>query len=295
MRFAKGHGTQNDFVIVPDPGGDVELTPGLAARLCDRRAGLGADGVLHAVPAALAGHDGGQAEWFMDYRNADGSTAEMCGNGIRVFGRYLLDHDLVRGPEFTVATLAGTRAVRAEPGGDITVDMGRPEVTGPGRAQVAGRAVEGLAISLGNPHLACVVDEPLDDFDLTGPPGLDDSQFPHGANLELVRIVGALHAEMRVHERGSGPTRSCGTGAVAAAVAATLAQYDLAEAGPAAARGIPLPRAGWAVDVPGGRLRVLLDEGTSLLSGPAVIVAEGELDDAWLSGAVTPAQSSPVA
>jgi diaminopimelate epimerase len=262
MRFAKGHGTENDFVILPDPDGEIELTPELAARLCDRRAGVGGDGVLRVVPDPATGG------WFMDYRNADGSLAEMCGNGIRVFGRYLLDHGLVSAPEFTVATRGGTRLLRVEPDGVITVDMGAPLVVGPGRATLAGRALAGLAVSVGNPHLACVVDEPLDGFDLSRPPLLDAGLFPGGANLELVRFTRDAQVEMRVYERGSGQTRSCGTGAVAAAVAA--------------ADGSP---GRWTVDVPGGRLWVTLDGATSLLSGPAVIVAEGELAPAWIKPA----------
>jgi diaminopimelate epimerase len=323
MRFAKGHGTENDFVILPDPDDEVDLTGDLVARLCDRRAGLGADGVLRAVrvaspapgsgpavsgsgPAvsgsgpAVSGSgpavSGGAAEWFMDYRNADGSVAEMCGNGIRVFGRYLLDHELVRGPEFAVATRAGTRLVRAELDGAITVDMGLPRVLGAGRATLAGRPFDGLAVSLGNPHLACVVRDPLDDFDVSQPPVLDAEQFPDGANFELVRFIGAAHIEMRVHERGSGPTRSCGTGAVAAAVAAAVTAAVAAVTVPATVRDAPPPPGRWTVDLPGGRLQVTLAPRTSFLSGPAVIVAEGELDEAWLSGkTVTPDQSSPAA
>jgi diaminopimelate epimerase len=324
MRFAKGHGTENDFVILPDPDGAIDLTPGLAARLCDRRAGLGADGVLRAVrvsgdaadPAARAGGDG--AEWFMDYRNADGTLAEMCGNGIRVFGRYLLDHDLVGGPEFAVATRGGTRLVRAEPDGEITVDMGMPQVLGTGRATLAGQPLEGLRVSLGNPHLACLVDSPLAEFDLSHPPALDTEQFPDGVNLELVSVVGNGHILMRVYERGSGATRSCGTGAVAAAVAATVAASGGQSApappadhglsadrtdgsasggstgGGAPAGAVPPLSGGWVVDMPGGRLRVTFDGRTSFLTGPAVIVAEGELDQAWLSGRpAIPDQSSP--
>ncbi len=116
MRFAKGHGTGNDFVILPDPDGRLDLTPALAARLCDRHAGLGADGVLRAVRPAAAGADGAEAAeagagWFMDYRNADGSIAEMCGNGLRVFARYLLDEGLADGPDLLIGTRAGLRTV----------------------------------------------------------------------------------------------------------------------------------------------------------------------------------------
>jgi diaminopimelate epimerase len=299
MRFAKGHGTQNDFVILVDPAGDRGLSPGLAARLCDRRAGIGADGVLRAVrtealpggpapgtagngsEAAAAPNGGGPGspaggapEWFMDYRNHDGSTAEMCGNGIRVFARYLAQRGLATGPAFTVATRSGFRRVRLEEDGDVTAEMGAVTLLGAGRAVLAGPgglACEGLRVSVGNPHLACLVDAPLAGFDLTGPPQLDAAQFPEGGNVELVRVTGPGRVEMRVHERGSGETRSCGTGAVAAAAAAAAAAGQ--------------DRGSWQVSLPGGQLTVMLEPGAGWLRGPAVIVAEGELDDAWLAAA----------
>ena len=231
MRFAKGHGTGNDFLILPDPDGAMGVPPDLVARLCDRRTGLGADGILRVVRAHAAGDavpggaagPAGAAEWFMDYRNADGSVAEMCGNGIRVFARYLLDHGLAEGPELALATRAGLRLVRAEPGGEYTVDMGAPVVGGHAAAEIGSGRYEGLAVSLGNPHLACVVDRPVAEFDLTAAPAVDHELFPDGVNVEVVRILGERHLEMRVHERGSGETMSCGTGAVAAAVAAATA------------------------------------------------------------------------
>ncbi len=298
MRFAKGHGTENDFVILVDPADDQGLSPDLATRLCDRRAGIGGDGVLRAVrTGAMAGvlgpgpagngHEaaspdgraaGAQAgpapEWFMDYRNHDGSTAEMCGNGIRVFARYLVEHGLAAGPAFAVATRGGIRRVSFEEDGTITVEMGGVTVLGPGRAVLGGPggpACDGLRISVGNPHLACLVDAPLASFDLAAPPQLDPAQFPQGGNVELVRVTGPGLVQMRVHERGSGETRSCGTGAVAAAAAAAAAAGQ--------------DRGRWQVSVPGGRLTVVLEPGAGWLSGPAVIVAEGELDDAWLAAA----------
>jgi diaminopimelate epimerase len=273
MRFAKGHGTENDFVILLDPDGSEGLTAGLAARLCDRRAGIGGDGVLRAVRTSAlgaAGADGDGAEWFMDYRNADGSLAEMCGNGIRVFARYLARHGLVERQEFTVATRSGPRRVRLGDGGDVTADMGGVAVLGPGSAVIAGQPCLGLRVSVGNPHLACLVEDPLAAFDLSRPPGLDPGQFPEGGNVELVRVTGPRSVAMRVHERGSGETRSCGTGAVAAAAAAA-----------ATANG----HGGntWQVTVPGGRLAVTLEAGGARLTGPAVIVAEGELDPSWFA------------
>jgi diaminopimelate epimerase len=284
MRFAKGHGTGNDFVILVDPGDDQGLSADLAARLCDRRAGIGADGVLRAVRTdALAAAPNGSAAgspagpvpaWYMDYRNSDGSPAEMCGNGIRVFARYLADRGLATRPAFTVATRSGFRRVRFEDDGNITAEMGAVTVLGPGRVVVGGPGgvtCEGLRISVGNPHLACLVDAALAGFDLTRPPQLDAAQFPRGGNVELVRVTGPGAAEMRVHERGSGETRSCGTGAVAAAAAAaTAAGQD---------------RGSWQVSVPGGQLTVTLEPGAAWLGGPAVIVAEGELDDTWLAAA----------
>jgi diaminopimelate epimerase len=307
MRFAKGHGTENDFVILPDPDGELDLTPEFVRRLCDRRAGIGGDGVLRVVEvevlaaelteggpgafravteprddlaaaAALAaitegggpaGDDGEAAQWFMDYWNADGSIAEMCGNGVRVFARYLIEHGLAKGPEFAIETRGGTRQVRVEPSGEITVDMGAPAVLGAGWTTVGDMTCEGLRISVGNPHLACVVESPLADFDLSAPPSLDSELFPDGANVELIRLTGQRSAQMRVYERGSGPTRSCGTGAVAVAVAAAEATGD--------------QQGRWHVQVPGGDLTVTLTADTSYLTGPAVIVAEGELSPGWLA------------
>src|ERR1700740_990217 len=146
MRFAKGHGTGNDFVILPDPDNGLDLTAGLVARICDRPFGVGADEVLRVVRTAAVGEDaaGQQAEWFMDYRNADGSVAEMCGNGIRVFARYLIEQGMAPGPGLTVATRAGTRAVHAEPDGQFTVDMGGATVLGEGEAQAGDQRLAGL-------------------------------------------------------------------------------------------------------------------------------------------------------
>jgi diaminopimelate epimerase len=207
----------------------------------------------------------------MDYRNSDGSLAEMCGNGVRVFARYLADHGLATGPAFTVATRSGFRDVRLENDGNVTVDMGDVAALGPGRTVIGGKVCEGVRISVGNPHLACLLDVPLADLDLSVPPDLDPRQFPGGANVEVVRVTGPGSVEMRVHERGSGETRSCGTGAVAAAAAA--------------ARAAGHGSGTWRVALPGGELTVRLAAGRGWLSGPAVIVAEGELDPAWLADA----------
>jgi diaminopimelate epimerase len=270
MRYAKGHGTGNDFVILPDPDGKVALSGELVRRLCDRHTGIGADGVLRVVTGQAAGAGG--VPWFMDYRNADGGLAEMCGNGIRVFARYLIDRGLDAGPEVTIGTRSGVRIVRREADGQFSVDMGPAVITGKGSAEIAGKSYPGLAVDVGNPHLACVVSVPVAGFDLSLPPAVDAADFPDGVNVEVVRLTGDFSAEMRVHERGSGETRSCGTGAVAAAVAtaATAGRWP----GHGSER--------WLVDVPGGTLTVTPSEVASVLTGPAVIVAEGEIEPSWL-------------
>ena len=239
------------------------LTSAAATALASPAAIAAAGAPVGRTPGRLA------AQWFMDYRNADGSVAEMCGNGVRVFARYLVEHGLAHGPEFAIETRAGTRQVRMEPDGQVTVDMGPASVLGPGRAEVGGLTRDGVRISVGNPHLACMVDAPVDDDDLAAPPELDPALFPDGANVELVRLTGERSAQMSVYERGSGPTRSCGTGAVAAAVAAAGATGERDGA--------------WAIRVPGGDLTVTLAPQTTLLTGPAVIVAEGQLTPAWLA------------
>ncbi|MEV5571462.1 diaminopimelate epimerase [Spirillospora sp. NPDC052269] len=278
MRFIKGHGTENDFVILPDPEGALDLTAEAVARLCDRHAGIGGDGVLRVVRTKVAGEpavEGLAAEWFMDYRNADGSIAEMCGNGIRVFARYLVDAGLAEPGEWDIATRAGLRRVRLGTSGDVRVEMNQPVYLGESEATVAGETFGGVRVSMGNPHLACLVDRPLAELDLCHAPGFDPSAFPEGVNIEFFRLLGERHVEMRVYERGSGETRSCGTGTVAVAVAAALG--GSVPSGPS-----DLPAGEWTVDVPGGRVTVSLEAGTSFLAGPAVLVAEGETRPDWL-------------
>ncbi|HUJ07464.1 MAG TPA: diaminopimelate epimerase [Streptosporangiaceae bacterium] len=294
MRYAKGHGTGNDFIVLPDADGRLDLTPALVRRLCDRHTGIGADGVLRAVLVGAAGPDAAGAgatdgaEWFMDYRNADGSVAEMCGNGVRVFARYLIGHGLAAGPDLAVATRAGIRRVRQRARDVFTVEMGPAAAGGSTWAVIGGTRHAGLAVSVGNPHLACLVGRPVAEFDLALPPLVDPAVFPAGVNVEVVRMTGDLAVEMRVHERGSGETLSCGTGAVAAAVAAAVAVGRWPD-GEAAGDG-----AEWAVHVPGGRLAVLPSSTASLLTGPAEIVAEGEISPGWLAGAGAAAQASGV-
>lgn len=274
MEFTKGHGTGNDFVILPDPDGALELTPGLVAALCDRRRGIGGDGVLRVVRAAKHPEGAalaGEAEWFMDYWNADGSYAEMCGNGARVFVRYLVAAGLAdpAGETLPVATRAGV--VRAVVQGDtIAVEMRRPRMYDTASAALGGLTLAGTAVDVGNPHLVCALPASLDlgGLDLTRAPDVDPSVFPSGVNVEFTTpgepVEGTVgHVLMRVYERGSAETLSCGTGACAVAAVA------LRDAG--------RETGAITVDVPGGRLTVTVTDDTCWLSGPAVLVATGEI------------------
>ena len=270
MEFSKGHGTENDFVLLPDPDGVLDLTPARVAALCDRHRGLGADGVLRVVRwEALADGPAPEpgVEWFMDYRNADGSVAEMCGNGVRVYARYLAHRGWLGADESALGTRGGVRTVRLD-GDEVSVDMGRAIVGEPGTASVDGEAFAGVAVDVGNPHLACVTDADIEHLDLSCPPGHDPALFPHGVNVEFVSPVGTgSEVSMRVHERGVGETRSCGTGTVAAVVAAL--RHAGRDTGTVAVR------------TPGGRLRVTVEAGTTVLHGPAVLVAHGEIAEDW--------------
>jgi diaminopimelate epimerase len=258
FRFLKGHGTENDFVLLPDPEGSThpELSPALVRALCDRRAGIGADGVIRVVP-----RDG---RWFMDYRNADGSLSEMCGNGVRVLARYLADHQGVPTDRpLEIGTRGGVRTLRFEADGRITADMGPAAPLGETKVGVPGRSWPATKVSMGNPHAVAFVDDLADAGPLTDEPSYDPSDFPDGVNIEFVVARGERHVAMRVHERGSGETRSCGTGACAAMVAAVLREDGR--------RGTT-----YRVDVPGGELAVTWRaDGHVELTGPAVIVAEG--------------------
>ena len=284
MIFAKGHGTQNDFVLLDDLPADVDLTVAAVSALCDRHRGLGADGVLRVTTggAALSAAaidrlpDGVRDDdWFMDYRNADGSVAQMCGNGVRVFAHYLRASGRERRDAFVVGSLAGPRPVIVHHAdgyaAEVTVEMGKVNRLGSGFATVGGRRMAGVAIDVGNPHLACLDpdldDAALEDLDVAGPVSFDRDQFPDGVNVEVLTAPADGAVSMRVHERGVGETRSCGTGTVAAAVAALAHQGASTGA--------------MRVRVPGGEVDVEITDASSFLRGPSVLVARGELSEGW--------------
>lgn len=277
VSFTKGHGTGNDFVVIPDPDGELDLTDDQVAVLCDRRFGIGADGILRVVRSSALpeGASTPDAEWFMDYRNADGSKAEMCGNGIRVFARYLADAgwvDLDGGP-VAIGTRAGTKQVTRSARG-FEADLGPWIVADTDvlvRARGLGVPRPGLGIDVGNPHVVVALPdhEELEALDLAARPQLQPEPAD-GANIEFVVPADPLvhdgvgSIRMRVFERGVGETLSCGTGVAAAALA--VREW----AGAAAPDH-------WQVEVPGGVLGVRMVDGHVLLSGPATLVYSGEV------------------
>ncbi|MFB7916106.1 diaminopimelate epimerase [Streptomyces sp. NPDC056061] len=279
IAFLKGHGTENDFVIVPDPDNALDLPATLVARLCDRRAGVGGDGLLHVVRSAAhpeARTMAGEAEWFMDYRNADGSIAEMCGNGVRVFARYLQRAGHAEEGDLAVATRGGVKRVHLAKNGDITVSMGRAILPEDGvTVDLGGRSWPARNVNMGNPHAVAFVDDLAHAGDLLSvPPYSPASVYPDGVNIEFVVDRGPRHVAMRVHERGSGETRSCGTGACAVAVA--TARRDGTDP---AQTGTPVT---YTVDLPGGTLVITEQpDGEIEMTGAAVIVAEGVIDPDW--------------
>ena len=252
VRFWKGHGTENDFVLLPDVDDGLVLTAALVSRICDRRAGIGADGVLRVVRD-------GDGRFFLDHWNADGSRPEMCGNGVRVYARYLVAAGLAPLGPLEIATRGGVKTVEVT-GDAVVVDMG-PAVVG---EPVLVDGVPATSVDMGNPHAVLPVPS-VAALGVLSPSRLD-------VNVEYVETVAPDHLRMRVHERGVGETRSCGTGACAAVVAHVL--------GTGMARDVPVE-----VDVPGGRLVVTWRaDGHVVMAGPAVLVAEGTLCAEWLQG-----------
>ena len=264
VEFTKGHGTGNDFVILPDPDGSLELTPSLVAALCDRHRGIGADGVLRVVRSAKHPDAVGyaaEAEWFMDYWNADGSSprcaATASASSPATWWRTAWPRRRPSG--LPVATRAGVvRAVVDSP--TIAVHMTTPRVYAASTANIGALTLPGVAVDCGNPHLVCGLPSSLDDLDLHRAPRFDESLFPAGVNVEFVSqadpLDGAdLHVRMRVYERGSGETLSCGSGALAVGAVA------LRDAGRTS--GVV------AVDLPGGRLTVTATRHRRVVAGRA--------------------------
>jgi len=261
-----GHGTENDFLLVFDPDEEISITTAQTAAMCNRETGIGADGLIK-----IAKRDG---KWFMDYRNADGSLAEMCGNGIRVMARYLVERGHQPEGIFAINTRDGVKHLRVPATDDISVNMGKVIDEGEAiTASVEGKIWNGYHISVGNPHAVVFVEKIEDVGSLKDAPVVRPrDSYPEGVNVEFVEITPEREIKMRVHERGSGETRSCGTGTCAVAMAATLHTNT------------SLP-ARWVIYPPGGRLVVDIDpHANATLIGPAVLLKDiditGYLQDA---------------
>lgn len=283
IQFTKGHGTGNDFILVLDQHGQIDLSESEVAKMCDRHFGIGADGFIRVTPTSKSQEvahlleEEPEAHWFMDYRNADGSKAEMCGNGVRVFAKYLLDNalaELSSGSTLPVATRAGIKDVTATVGG-FAVDLGRFKIGGEDtlvRARGLSVARPGLEVNVGNPHIVVALadDQELQELQLHLAPVLEPAPLD-GANVEFVVLDDPLIKEgvagisMRVHERGVGETLSCGTGIAAAAIA--IRHYAGGE------------QNYWKVTVPGGQVAVRMfptEEGEHVsISGPAELTFTG--------------------
>ena len=274
MNFAKYQGTGNDFVMVSDSTDELTLTPDLVRSLCDRRFGIGADGVIRVAPS-------NEADFLMDYVNADGSISEICGNGIRCLAVFARAEGLTAKDEITVATGAGTRTVTVQADRRVRVDMGAPifepervpfEADGVdplhARIEVDGDVLEVAALSMGNPHAVLFVEDPkVAPVTTLGPVLEQHPSFPHGTNVEFVKVESPQRLIMRVWERGSRETMACGTGACAAAVAARLLRGTEAHV---------------TVALPGGELSIewsgsLTNEAPVFITGPASEVFRGQI------------------
>jgi diaminopimelate epimerase len=275
MRFAKYQGTGNDFVMLSDPDDREPLTPDVVRRLCDRRFGIGADGVIRVTRVA------DDADFFMDYVNSDGSIGEMCGNGIRCLATFVRAEGLTDETTIEVATRAGLKTVEVI-GNDVRVDMGAPifepaqipvRWDGPdalhAKIDLPEEVVETACLSMGNPHAVLFVDDPsAAPVTTLGPIIENHDAFPNKTNVEFVKVEAPDRIRMRVWERGSGETLACGTGACAAAVAARLLGGTDEEV---------------TVQVPGGELTVAWSGSLErvapvYLTGPAVKSFEGDVD-----------------
>jgi diaminopimelate epimerase len=234
MNFTKMHGLGNDFIIVTGESKLPEQASELAIKLCDRFFGIGADGLVYILPSE-------KADFMMRIMNSDGSEAEQCGNAIRCVSKYVYDHDFIQQTEITIETIgAGKQKVQLflKDGkvDTVRVDMGQPILKGtevPTTVDqdvvkdypivVDGREFHFTAVSMGNPHCVIYVDDAINmDLQTWGPKLETHPMFPRKINVEFVTVKSRDYADMRVWERGAGPTLACGTGACATLVASVL-------------------------------------------------------------------------
>ncbi len=277
VRFTKMHGLGNDYLVVEAMTRQPEEAklPALAKALSDRHFGIGADGLILVLPSRVA-------DFRMRIFNSDGSEAEMCGNGIRLFSKYVYEHGLTQERKLEIETLAGIiRPSLRVKGGRVLrvkVDMGEPRLRrseipmkGPDAPQVvgeklrvSGRRIEITAVSMGNPHCVIFVpDVERAQVEKLGPAVENHASFPRRTNVEFVQVLGDNHLKMRVWERGAGETLACGTGAAATLVAAALNRLASRKA---------------TVTLLGGDLQVSWrqEDNHVFIEGPAAEVCQGE-------------------
>jgi diaminopimelate epimerase len=264
FEFTKAQALGNDFIIVDDRDDNLgEFSKAEIVRLCDRRKGIGADGILLLKPSSTG-------VFRMRTLNSDGSEAEMCGNGVRCAARYAFDNDISRERQITVETAAGLIVVEIvgndKDGLSFKVDLGAPRAIETGRSvAIDGRELEFTHVSMGNPHAVLIVKRPEDlKIDYLGPAIENDPQFPNKTNVEFAKVVEQNLIQMRVWERGAGETQACGTGAAATLVAAVTRNLT--------GRRCVLALAGGELDVE------WLDSGNVTIQGPAEIVFTGRTE-----------------
>ncbi len=265
LPFEKMHGLGNDFVIIERRHLPANLNDKALSRLlCDRHFGLGADGLI-IVDLSISR----DADFAWNYYNADGSDAEMCGNGMRCFAKYVFERGFTDDYTFSVLTKAGIIKPLIESDGTVTVDMGVPELPEKTKEEIKidSRIFDYTYIEVGNPHCIIFLDKDISDSDfyLYGPRIEKDKRFPNGVNVEFARILNSKEIKCRVWERGCGPTLACGTGACAVLLAANINNLSDTSA---------------SINLPGGSLNIRWDKNSNhvFLNGPAAFVYTGQFN-----------------
>ncbi len=282
MKFTKMHGCGNDYIYVNGFAEhiDADRKPELVRRLSDRHFGIGGDGVIFINP-------GKSAAFEMEMYNADGTRAQMCGNGIRCVAKYIYDHGLTDQTDIAIESFGRVKYLELTPGSDdkvstVRVNMGEPvlraaeipvisdnEQVVSEAIEVDGKVYEMTCVSMGNPHAVVFIDDAdIKDLDIEalGPYFENHARFPERTNTEFVRIIDRNNVQMRVWERGTGETLACGTGCCATAVACVL-------------NGLTDTKVN--VSVPGGEILCEWDRQDNVvyMTGPAATVFEGEIDE----------------
>ncbi len=280
MKFTKMHGCGNDYVYVNGFTEKVADKPKAVVALSDRHFGIGSDGVIFINPSQ-------QADFEMEMYNADGTRAEMCGNGIRCVGKYVYDHGMIDKTSITVESFGKVKYLdlTVENGKvvKVKVNMGKPELTAKDVPVVSvheqvideeiivkGKSYRMTCVSMGNPHAVVFMDDVEHlAIEEIGPYFENHERFPNRTNTEFVQVIDDSHVKMRVWERGTGETLACGTGCCATAVACVLNHLTGAHV---------------TVQVLGGEIEIYWDQKENLvyMTGPAVTVFEGETEEAYV-------------